>query len=255
MRVLGPICRRWPFAVAAIGCIIVAAFIARAADPSTLWNLVHGQCVPRAIQAVDPTPCTEVDLAGGTALLKDIDGVAQFLLIPTARVTGIEDPAILAADVPNYWHAAWQARRYLEQRIGHKMPRESLSLAINSAFGRSQNQLHIHVDCIRADVRDALQAHLAAVGTQWSDFPLPLAGQHYRAMRIEQPALDATDPFRLLAQVVQPGQMGQHTLVLAGVTFRETGPGFILLDDEVDRARDDSAHGEALQDHGCVLAR
>ena len=29
-------------------------------------------------------------------------------------------------------------------------------MAINSALSRSQGQLHIHIDCIRSDVREAL---------------------------------------------------------------------------------------------------
>ena len=33
----------------------------------------------------------------GFAVLKDKTGVAQFLLIPTARIGGIEDPALLGA--------------------------------------------------------------------------------------------------------------------------------------------------------------
>jgi CDP-diacylglycerol pyrophosphatase len=72
---------------------------ARAADPSALWKIVNGKCVPHEQAADDPSPCAAVDVAGGVdkgfAVLKDMNGVAQFLLIPTARIGGIEDPAIL----------------------------------------------------------------------------------------------------------------------------------------------------------------
>jgi CDP-diacylglycerol pyrophosphatase len=44
-------------------------------------------------------------------VLKDIHGVLQYLLIPTARVSGIESPLLLQADAPDYWAAAWQARQ------------------------------------------------------------------------------------------------------------------------------------------------
>ena len=47
----------------------------------------------------------------------------------------------------------------VEQRAGHGLPCDWVSLAINSAAARSQNQLHIHVDCVRADVRKALATH------------------------------------------------------------------------------------------------
>ena len=53
----------------------------------------------------------------GFVVLKDIRGVAQFLLIPTARIGGIEDPAILAPDATNYWDAAWRARDFVDGRL------------------------------------------------------------------------------------------------------------------------------------------
>jgi CDP-diacylglycerol pyrophosphatase len=40
--------------------------------------------------------------------------------------------------------------------LGHQTPRDTISLALNSEFGRSQNRLHIHIDCVGADVRTAL---------------------------------------------------------------------------------------------------
>ncbi|XLM23386.1 CDP-diacylglycerol diphosphatase, partial [Chromobacterium piscinae] len=30
---------------------------------------------------------------------------------------------------------------------GEPLPRQAVSLAINSQYGRSQNQLHIHISC------------------------------------------------------------------------------------------------------------
>ncbi len=234
--------------------VLVIALAARAADPSTLWHIVHDRCVPHQQQDHDPAPCTAVDLAGGYAVLKDIRGDLQFLLIPTARVSGIDDPSILAPDAPNYWQPAWQARRYVEQRAGHALPRDVVSLAINSAAGRSQDQLHIHVDCLRADVNAALHAHQAAVGPDWTPFPVALAGTRYRAMRIEQDDLADANPFLLLAKSVPAAEMRWHTLVVAGATFGNR-PGFILLDGRADLAAGDRGHGEALQDHNCVSGR
>lgn len=242
----------------AVSCLVVVlggALVARAADPLALWHIVHDRCVPRASQGMAPAPCAQVDLAGGYAVLKDLIGATQYLLIPTARVSGIEDPAILHDDWPNYWNDAWPARRYVQQKVGHAMPRDTLSLAINSTAGRSQDQLHIHIDCIRAEVRDALQAEQAAIGPRWAVFPRPLAGQHYRAMRIDQAELGTVNPFRVLARDVTPEEMGRHTLVLVGAVFRDTGPGFVLLDDHVDLAAGDFGGGEALQDHDCALGR
>ena len=64
-----------------------------------LWGLVHDECVPEQLHSHDPRPCVEVDLRDGVekgfAVLKDMRGATQFLLIPTARVPGIESPARL----------------------------------------------------------------------------------------------------------------------------------------------------------------
>ncbi len=81
------------------GLLSLAALAApaHAADPSALWKIVHGRCVPDEQAHNDPAPCTAVDLAGGDAVLKDIVGATQFLLIPTQRTSGIESPAILAS--------------------------------------------------------------------------------------------------------------------------------------------------------------
>ena len=244
----------WLLAVC-FAAVSACVFVANAADPSALWHIVSERCVPHAAQGAGPEPCTEVNLAGGYAVLKDIVGATQFLLIPVARVSGIEDPAVLAPGAPNYWAAAWRARRFLDQKAGHEMPRDTISLAINSAYGRTQDQLHIHIDCIDPGVRDMLRASENKIGVGWIEFPQPLAGSRYRAMRIEQRDLDSADPFRLLALDVKQEDMGKHTLVLAGAVFTDGAPGFILLDGHMDLAAGDRGSGETLQDHGCTLAR
>ena len=242
------------FLLAGVVVALSAGLAARAANPSALWQIVHDRCVPDEQQKQDPAPCAAVDLSRGYAVLKDLVGKTQFLLIPTARVSGIDDPAILAPDAPNYWQPAWEARRFVEQRAGQAIPRDKLSLAINSSVGRTQDQLHIHVDCVRADVRDAVMQHADAIGSQWTEFPVPLAGQRYRAMRLEQAEPGATNPFRLLAQSIDPKDMPWHTLVLVGTDFAGK-PGFVLFDDRADLPAGDRAAGEQLQDHDCALLR
>ena len=223
------------------------------ADPNALWDIVNGQCVPDQRKAGVPTPCALVDVNGGEprgyAVLKDLVGATQFLLIPTARVAGIESPEILDADAPNYFADAWRARSYVEQRAGRGLPRDWMSLAVNSSAARSQNQLHIHIDCVRADVRDALAARAGDIGPTWAPLSVPLAGQSYRAMAVDGDELDV-NPFRLLADGLAAGDsMGAQTLVVVGRTGTEGRPGFVLLAGRADAATPGSGHGEDLQDH------
>jgi CDP-diacylglycerol pyrophosphatase len=234
---------------------------ARAADPSALWKIVNGECVPHEETEQNPAPCAAVDLAEGVqkgyGVLKDINGVAQFLLIPTARIGGIEDPAILAPGATNYWAAAWKARSFVDQRLHTSLPRDAIALAINSLAGRTQNQLHIHIDCVRPDVRRALAENLDKIAEVWTQFPVLLAGHAYRSIRINQENLDGVDPFHLLANDIPHSQadMGMHTLVLVGTSFADGSSGFVLLDDHADIAAGDRASGEQLQDHTCAIAQ
>src|ERR1700743_379655 len=79
------------------------ALDACAANPNALWQIVSEKCVPAAQAGATPNTCALVDARGGYALLKDINGVAQYLLIPTTRISGIESPLILEPQSPNYW--------------------------------------------------------------------------------------------------------------------------------------------------------
>ncbi|HWA80517.1 MAG TPA: CDP-diacylglycerol diphosphatase, partial [Acetobacteraceae bacterium] len=141
----------------------VWSFAVWAGNPSALWHIVHDRCVPNEQAHGNPAPCALVDLNRGYVVLKDIVGATQFLVLPTARVTGIESPAILVPGAPNYLQDAWAARRFVRARAPAPLSREDLSLAVNSIYGRSQNQLHIHVDCLRVDVRDALGRYLSGL--------------------------------------------------------------------------------------------
>jgi CDP-diacylglycerol pyrophosphatase len=244
----------------AVAVVVLAGLlllgVAARADPNALWTIVQGQCVPNARQNHEARPCAAVDLAGGFAVLKDIRGETQFLLIPTADLSGIESAALLEPQAPNYFADAWQARSFVETALGHPLPRDAISLAINSALNRTQEQLHIHVDCVRADVRDALLRARARIGPSWASLDEPLAGGRYRALRVMGETLAGHDPFKLLAfgPPDVSASMAEHTLVVVGMRF-DTGPGFVILDSRADAAGEGTGHGEDLQDHDCALGR
>ncbi|HXQ13840.1 MAG TPA: CDP-diacylglycerol diphosphatase [Caulobacteraceae bacterium] len=250
--------RSW-FAAALAACLLALALAspALADDPDALWTIVGGQCVPNQQAKHDPSPCLTVDLAGGYAVLKDQSGATQVLVIPTTRVTGIESPLLLGDATPNYWAAAWAARHDVEQFAHREIPREDLALAVNSVYGRSQDQLHIHVDCIRPDVRDALNTVVERIGPKWAPLDVSLAGHRYRAMRIAGEDLGDHDPFKLLAagDAMAAADMGVETLVVAGAVFEDGSSGFVLLSDRADPSTHDSAAGESLMDHSCQVLR
>jgi len=232
-----------------------------AVDPDALWKIVDSQCVVEQITANDPSPCTEVDLAGGRdrgfAVLKDLVGRTQYLVIPTRRVTGIESPDLLAPDAPNYWQDAWTARRYVVAAAAAPLTRDDIGLAVNSRFARSQNQLHIHVDCLKPNVKAALLRQAAKISADWAPLHVGPAGSHYVARQIAGAELGDADPFRLLADNVAGARenMGEETLVVAGATLGDGSPGFYVLSDRSDLAAGHRASGEQLLDHACALAK
>lgn len=244
------------FGVVAL-CLVgaIASTPSEAAHPNALWHVVHDLCVADMKASGLPTPCEKVDLAGGWAVLKDIRGATQLLLIPTTRNSGIDSPQVLAPGSPNYWRAAWAARPLFERRAGRAVRRDDIGLAINSIHARSQNQLHIHIDCVRADVREALRTHEAEIGPEWTALDVDLAGRRYRAMRLEGADLGGRDPFRLLAEgdPAARADMAARTLVVIGAAFADGTPGFFLLSHRADLALGDGAAGEELLDHRCAV--
>ncbi len=191
------------------GLLVAAAatLAVRAADRMALWRIVHDKCVPDQKTNGAPAPCAFVDLAGGeengVAILKDINGIAQHLAIPTRRMAGVDAPDILDPALPNYWRAAWAARAYLNARLPHELPRNAIGLAINASSRRSQDQLHIHIDCVAPEVVKALGAYDANLTSDWHVLPFALEGRRYWARRLDSPDLADVAPFRLLADGVE----------------------------------------------------
>ena len=127
---------------------------------------MHVLCVPAQRLLGTPTPCAHVDIsqgeARGFAVVTPPHGKNEILLVPTAQISGIDDPAILSPGSPNYWALAWQQRKFLEVLVGHPIGRDQVGLAINSQPGRTQDQLHIHIGCVQPEVRARLATYAPA---------------------------------------------------------------------------------------------
>lgn len=228
------------------------------ADRNTLWHLVHDLCAPRQRAGEAPKPCELVDLSNGeekgAALLKDREGIAQYLAIPTRKITGIEDPSILSPDAPNYFAFAWGNRAKLDAKVGAALPREAVAIAVNSAFARSQDLLHLHIDCLRPDVMATLAADAKTFDDTWRAMAEPLNGRVYVARRLLSTDLSDAKPFELLASGVEGAKdhMNVETLAVVGATF-EGKPGFVLLADHAELAA--GGHAEDIEDHTCAVAK
>jgi CDP-diacylglycerol pyrophosphatase len=227
---------------------------------NALWEVVHNVCVPGQLQIHDPKPCLKVDLNGGIdrgfAILRDPRGGTQFLLIPTARISGIESPIVRGLDAANYFADAWEVRTNISEALRRDLPRDEVGMAINSGVSRSQDQLHIHFSCVRPDVFEMLHKNEKSIGTHWSRFKVPLYGQHYMAMWVSGENLSPHNPFRLLAEGLPNAtlNMADRTLVVIGFTRDDGAQGFVILAGELNIQKGDLANGEELLDHSCQIA-
>jgi CDP-diacylglycerol pyrophosphatase len=227
-----------------------------AANRDALRQIVQDQCTVHWLQQHSAHPCERIFLPeapherDGFAVLHDVKGGAHFLLIPTKTIAGMESAALLEAGTPNYFAAAWQARDLVAAVVGHSVRRGAIGLALNPRHARSQDQLHIHIECVRPDVAYALQRAAARITDTWSS--VAIGGWSYEALRVMGEELDGTDPFELLANKLLADKrpaatstMGEYTLVVAGMDFKE-GPGFIVLAGK-------GPAGELLLDSTCAI--
>jgi CDP-diacylglycerol pyrophosphatase len=232
---------------ASVGCTRLAA-----ADPNALWKIVDLDCVPAARKSGAAGQCKSVDLEQRYAILKDITGRAQHLLIPTDRISGIESPRVLAPDAPNYWADAWTARHFVEASLKEPLADNQIGIEINSAYRRSQQQLHIHIDCMRIDMSVELARHRHDAPGQWSWDAI--GGSRYRIMRIAGPSLHV-DPFGIVARD-RPGAaaMAMQTILVTGASPAANDDGWLIVNSGTD-IDGGTGSAEGLLDHKCGVAR
>jgi len=247
--------------------LLAALPAAHAADRDALRRIVQDECLPHWRVQHEAAPCEQLVMRGpdahdGYAVLADRKGGAHFLLIPTLTVSGIEDPVLLRATSPNYFAAAWAARARMDAIVGRPLRRDEIGLAVNSSLTRSQDQLHIHIECVRPEVYRALHTAAAlAIGSRWTT--LGIEDSQFKALRMPGENLDTANPFRLLADGVPEARraFGAYTMLVAGMQFQD-GPGFLLLAGRTPtrtqlllgvRPRGLVAPGETLLDSRCAI--
>jgi len=222
----------------------------RDAEPADLaiWRIVDQGCngasrdaaqtVPQP--ALRPAKGLQCETAQGIAVLKDRCGPTHFLVIPTARRAGVESPELLGAEEPNYFALAWEQRATsLAALTGPTAGPPDVGLAINSRYGRSQSQLHIHIDLLRPAVRAALAALALPLA---ADTRLELSGHWYRVDHLDSLA---PSPFTQAARE-WGAQTAQERARLTLAVVGDGGRGFFLLSDRADAINLDRGHAEEL---------
>jgi CDP-diacylglycerol pyrophosphatase len=217
-----------------------------------LRRIVQEQCFVHFTQKHDPAPCERVFLPdsktehSGYAVLADPRGGAHYLLVPTQTMAGTDSAELLDPDLPNYFAEAWHARDLIAGFVGHEPPRTAIGLAVDTAHSRTQDQFHVHIECLRQDVAAALRESAERITNVWS--AVTVAGWTYQAQRIMGDGLDGSNLFEMLAALNPEVRhhMGDYTLVVAGMQF-SNGPGFIALTGT-------GPTGGLLLDASCIVA-
>lgn len=220
-------------------------------NPDALWQIVSQQCVPHQQQQQKADPCLAVDLDRGYVLFKDRNGPLHDLLMPADKVTGIEDPALGRQLLPHYFAQAWRQRRVLSEGLKKPIPDQFVAVAINSRFGRSQNQLHVHIACLRPDVFMTLNQQGKGLDEQWQVLPTQLMGHTYSARMLYAGDAAVLDPLALLREYVeaQGDSMSQYSLLM---TPRADG-NFLLLTTHLALTELNLGSAGELQDYRCDL--
>lgn len=244
-------CRTCRMVAAIAACLWWTA--AMAENRNALRDIVEDQCLVHWLQAHSAGPCLRVELpeptgaSNGYAVLADRKGGAHFLVIPTRIISGIESRELQEAGTPNYFDEAWSARAELAGAVGTALPRQLIGMAVNSRTARSQDQLHIHVECLQSVIHASLQASADRLSDLWS--PIEIPGWHLLARRVLSESLGSADPFKLLAAGLVGAQnsLGDYSLLVAGMNF-QAGPGFAVL-------AGTGPGTERLLDSTCALAK
>jgi CDP-diacylglycerol pyrophosphatase len=192
-----------------------------------------------------------VDEQAGFVVLKDRNGPLQYLLMPSGKITGIESPQVLRPDSANFFVLAWQARHFMADKRGKPIDDANISLAINSEYGRTQNQLHIHISCLQPAVKTRLAELEGDFSEQWQPLPGGLLGHDYLARRASAAELKQLGAFRLLAQGVEGSSenMGSYGMAMTALP----GGDFLLLAVKRNLWQLNLASAEEIQDHSCQV--
>ncbi len=239
--------------LAATALVAVSWLIWGHGNGDALWRIVSQQCVPEQRDMKNSAPCLVVDLEQHYVLFKDRQGPLHHLIIPTDRITGIESPLLLEDNTYAFFANAWQQRGRLAAEADKPINDQFLSLAVNSRYGRSQGQLHIHLACLRPEARALLDEHATQVTAEWQPLGVKLNGHAYLAKRLGGQDLVRENPFKVLGDYArqQDDSISRYGLALVVAP----GGDLLLLANRLNLADFNLGSAGEIQDYGCALAR
>jgi CDP-diacylglycerol pyrophosphatase len=235
---------------------IALVSIPKASYRSALWDVVQ-VCVFDHQLTGSPFPCRRVDVSDGIGRGYIVFGApfqrAHVVVVPTAPFRGIESRKLQEPGAPNYIQDAWESRVFVQQAATRRVTDRDVGLAVNSRKGRSQDQLHIHVACVRKSFMKDLVEYQGMVKTDaWVRLPFQFRRRRYWARRLESADFANSNVFALAASLlsVSPGALENLTFALLPTPAGEPA-GFYMFTDQYTSDRRGSGHAEFLLNDTC----
>lgn len=238
----------------------VIALVTGCARSDALWMITQDLCMTNYHYRRDPAPCQQIyqpqGKEQGFSILQNPRFPYHFILVPNLAMSGIESISLSREGRTDYFGYTWLMRYRLMAAYGAAVPEDMLGMAINSASGRSQNQLHIHLTCLREDVRRQLQAERPYISEQWRPLPDRMLNHSWYARRVMQPTAMGIYPIASVARefhLTSP-QLADYGVALIPTTFSGE-KGFILLTTRRGWDKGNRASVESLLDKRCDILR
>jgi CDP-diacylglycerol pyrophosphatase len=233
-------------------CLTLLVASTATAEPTRdiLWVALQ-TCILAKKTVGQTFPCLAVDLGNqdqpGTGVLRAPGQPTHTVIMPTDHIVGLEAPELQHARGAIYLQEALAARHYVVDALGGRLAIEDVGLAVNAAGGRSQDHLHIHLDCVKPDVRLALRHYAAGIGESWAPMPIALQGSRFFALWVPTDEIKNFNPFAALSRLPErETNLYETSFAVISAPAGDARPGFFVL-----AYRSPQAHAEMLLDHRC----
>ncbi|MDF5718416.1 MAG: CDP-diacylglycerol diphosphatase, partial [Rhizonema sp. NSF051] len=222
------------------------------APRNMLWEQVK-KCNTNQQTLHKPEPCVYVDLENKYVVANGSKPL-DYILLPTDKISGIEAPQISRFNSRNYWQYAWNKatdKDYIRSKAPQVKSPEQIGLAINSPQARHQDQLHIHMSCVKKIVSDELdkaEKNRDITDRFQSQNYVNIESKNYSVRLLNNDSLsDSNNPFLLVKEFVGEKKMGEQSIAVVG---RKQG-GFYILKIASDAQNGYKAVAEKLLDEDC----
>lgn len=235
-----------------LSLLVLGMTLAGCSSRELLRQVTTGMCASNAWLTGQPAPCRQVVENPGFAVLRAPGEAQHFILVPLRPLRGLESPALWQPGQPNWFGLAWRQRWYLSAWGPAAVADDLVGLALNAPSGRSQDQLHVHLACLRPELRQQLWQLAPGMDDQWRALPMALAGSRYQVRRLSETQLLAADFFpALAADPPYPVPDPRLSLALVALPSRDASRHFLLLAGRAGSQPGDQGSAERLLAADC----